>query len=63
MKIMSNNLFFFFGFLGPHQQHMEVPRARGRTGAEAAALCLSHSNTGAELRLRPTPQLTAMTDP
>ena len=38
-------------------------QARGLTGAIAAGLCQSHSNTGSELHLRPTPQLMAMPDP
>ena len=38
-------------------------QARGRIGAVAAGLCQSHSNAGSELRLQPTPQLTAMPDP
>ena len=46
--------FFFFSlvFLGPHLQHME---ARGRIGAVAAGLRHSHSNTGSEPHLQPTP--------
>ena len=41
------------------------PQARGPIGATAAGLrhSHSHSNTGSELCLRPTPQLTAMSDP
>ena len=38
-----------------------VPRL-GVEGASAAGLHHSHSNAGSELRLRPTPQLTAMPD-
>ena len=38
-------------------------QARGPIGAVAASLCQSHSNTGSEPRLRPTPQLTATPDP
>ena len=37
-------------------------QARGRIGAMAASLHDSHSNTGAEPRLGPTPQLTATLD-
>ena len=37
-------------------------QARGRTGAVAAGLLHSHSNSGTKPRLRPTPQLTAMLD-
>ena len=36
---------------------------RGLIGAAAAGLCLSHSNAGSELCLRPTPQLTSVLDP
>ena len=38
-------------------------QARGQIGAVAAGLCQSHSNVRTELRLRPTPQFTAMPDP
>ena len=38
-------------------------QARGRIGTTAAGLHHSHSNTGSEPRLWPTPQLMAMTDP
>ena len=37
-------------------------QARGLIGAVAAGLCHSHSNTGSEPCLRPTPQLIAMLD-
>jgi len=38
-------------------------QARGLIRAVAASLRQSHSNAGSELRLQPTPQLTAMPDP
>ena len=38
-------------------------QARGRIRATAAGLRHSHSNTGSEPHLHPTPQLTAMPDP
>ena len=38
-------------------------QARGQVGAIAAGLHQSHSKARSELRLRPTPQLTAMPDP
>ena len=38
-------------------------QARSRVGATAARLCHSHSNSGSELHLQPTTQLTAMPDP
>ena len=37
-------------------------QARGRIGAVATGLRQSHSNTGSEPRLQPTPQLTATPD-
>ena len=40
-----------------------VSQARGRIGAVATRLHQSHSNLGSELRLQPTPQLTARPDP
>ena len=51
--------FFVCLFLGPHVQHMEFPRPRGQIGA----LTASHSHTGSEPRLQPTPQLTATPEP
>ena len=38
-------------------------QARGPIGAVATGLRQSHSNAGSELRLQPTPQLTATPDP
>ena len=38
-------------------------QARGRIGAVAIGLRQSHSNTGSEQHLQPTPQLTATQDP
>ena len=38
-------------------------QARGRMGAVATGLHQSHSNVGSELRLQPTPQLTATPNP
>ena len=57
---LSLSFFFFFCFLGLHLWHMEV---RGVTGAAAAGLPHSHSNTGSQPRLRPTPQLVATLHP
>ena len=37
--------------------------ARGQIRAAAASLHHSHTNTGSELCLQPTPQLMAMLDP
>ena len=42
----------------PLPRHMEVP-----VGAVATGLRQSHSNTGSELHLQPTPQLMATPDP
>ena len=59
------SFFFFFVFC----LYRAVPvayggsQARGLKGAVAACLCMSHSNAGSVLHLRPTPQLTAMPDP
>ena len=39
------------------------PQARGPIEAVATGLRQSHSNTGSEPHLQPTPQLTAMLDP
>ena len=49
-------LFLSF-FLGPQ------PRHRGQIRAAATNLHYSHSNTGPEPHLRPTPKFTAMLDP
>ena len=62
MRVMLVRLFVYC-FLQPHLKHMEVARARGRTGAAAAGLRHSHSNARSEWCLWPTPQLMAMPDP
>jgi len=36
--------YLFIFFLRPHLQHVEVPGARGHTGAAAVSLHHSHSN-------------------
>lgn len=65
----SDFFFFFFFFIvvifsGPYPWwHMEVPQTRGRIGATAAGLCHDHRDMGSKLRLRPTPQPTAVLDP
>ena len=51
------NFFDIFVFLGP------LSAAKSPIGAVAASLCHSHSNTGSEPHLQPTPQLTTMLDP
>ena len=55
--------FFFFVFSVAAPAAYGGSQARGLTGAIAAGLCHSHSNTGSELPLQPTPELTAMLDP
>ena len=51
--------FFFSFFLGPHLQHMEVPRLGVESELVAAGRHHSHSNARSEPHLQPTPQLTA----
>ena len=52
-------LFYFFLFFRAYRGS----QARGPIGATAASLRRSHSNTGSELHLQPTPQLMATPDP
>ena len=66
--ILKENLFFFFNFYffvfsRATPKAYGDSQARGRIRVTAAGLCQSHSNTGSEPHLRPTPQLTAMLDP
>ena len=53
-QIHSLPFFFFFFFLGQFPWQMEVLQARGPTGAIAASIRRSHSNTVSELHLQPT---------
>ena len=55
--------FFFFVFSRAAPVVYGGSQARGPIGAVAAGLHHSHSNTGSEPCLRPTPQLTATLDP
>ena len=55
--------FFFFVFSGAAPTAYGGSLARGLIGAAATRLRQSHSNSGSEPRLRPTPQLTATPDP
>ena len=55
--------FFFFGLFRAAPTTYGGSQARDRMGAVAAGLHHSHSNAGSELRLQPTPQLTATPDP
>ena len=52
-------LLFFLPFLGPLPMAYGGSQARGLIRAVATSLHQSHSNSGSEPRLRPTPQLTA----
>ena len=56
-------LFLAFGFLRLHPWHMEIPRLGVKWGTTAASIYHSHSNSGSEPYLQPTPQLTAMPYP
>ena len=64
---MSVPFLYFFSFLLFFWLFRATPVAyggsqtRGPIGAIAASLHHSHSNTGSELRLAPTPQLTYTT--
>ena len=56
--------FFFFVFLGPYPQHMEVPRLGVESEMQLLATATaSHSNAGSKPHLQPIPQLVAMPDP
>ena len=44
----------FFGLLGPHWRHMDVPRLGFQIRAAVAGLHHSHSNLGSEPRLQST---------
>ena len=63
LLILSFFFFWSFVILGPHPRHMEVPRLRVKSELQPTGLRHSHSHTGSELCLPPTPQLTAMPDP
>ena len=63
---LSFFLFFFFclyAFSRVTPAAYGGSQARGLVGAVAAGLRQSHSSTGFELCLRPTPQLMAMLNP
>ena len=63
---VSEVFFFFFFCLYDFSRAAPTAcggsQARGLIGAIAAGLRQSHSNVGSELRLQPTPQLTATPD-
>ena len=50
-------------FLGPHPQHMGVPRLGVKLEFQLLACSTATSNTGSKLQLHPTPQLLATLDP
>ena len=56
-------IFCLFAFSRAAATDYGGSQARSPIGAAAAGLRNSHSNAGAEPRLQPTPQLTAMPDP
>ena len=53
-------IFHLFVFLGPHPRPMEVPRLWAESELQ---LYHSHSDSGSEPRLQPTPQLASVKDP
>ena len=55
-------VFFFLAISWPAPAAYGGSQARGQVRAVATGLRQSHSNAGSELRLRPTPQLTATPD-
>ena len=63
LKFFFVCLFFFLPFSTAAPAAYEGSQARGQIGAIAAGLLRSHSNARSELRLQPTPQLTATPDP
>ena len=60
---MSITIFCLFAFSRATPSAYGGSQARGLIGAVAAGLRQSHSNTGSEPHLRPTPQLMATPDP
>ena len=55
---------FFFHFLGPHLQHMDVPKLGVRLDlSTATSLHHSHSNARSKPHLQPAPQFRAMLNP
>ena len=64
--LISINILFFFLSLrlfGAAPMAYRGSQARGLVGVVATGLHQSHSNSGSEPCLRPTPQLTATPDP
>ena len=56
-------IFFFLVFSRAVPTAYGDSQTRGLIRAVVTGLCQSHSNSGSELHLQPTPQLTAMPDP
>ena len=54
--------FYFICFLGPHAQHMEVPRLGVELELQLPATATATANAGPEPCLRPTPQFMATPD-
>ena len=63
LVVMRQNILFFFAISWAAPTAYGSSQARGRIRAVAASIRQSHSNTGSEPRLQPTPQLTATLDP
>ena len=57
------NFFFFFAFLGPHPQHIEVSRLGIESGLQLPACTTSTATHDPSHSLQHTPQLTATLDP
>ena len=55
----THNIFFFFSFLGPHLQHMEVPRPGVESELQLPAYptAIATATTKSEPRLQPIPKL------
>ena len=56
-------LLFYFLFLGPHLQHIEVPRLGVKSELQLPAYTTQPQHPGSEPSLRHTPQFTGMLDP
>ena len=65
IQLTGEPLFLSVVFLNFRAAHVAYGNSQttGQTGAVAAGLCYSHTNTGSKLRLRPTTQLIAILDP
>ena len=65
VNMLHGTFFFFclFAISGATPTAHGSSQARGLIGAVATGLHHSRSNAGSELRLQPTPQLTATLDP